>query len=219
MLKIVVFDSGYGGEFFADWLEHELPVVEVIRVIDWRHANELQNNSVAAREIIKNDLRPYIGRVDLIFFANYFISATSLKYFKRKFREQNFLGLKLEAPNTKANQLVLILATKSVAKTINYYNFLFHLKRKTKTITADSWPLKIDDGELTKEEIAKTLLPHLEGTESPKEVILACSQFYDIKKELKQVLGYNISIHDGFSNALRGICKTLKIRGSLKKIK
>ena len=34
MLKIVVFDGGYGGEFFADKLKEELPVVEIIRVID-----------------------------------------------------------------------------------------------------------------------------------------------------------------------------------------
>ena len=44
MLKIVVFDSGFGGELFADIIEEELPVVEVIRVIDWRNAKELQNN-------------------------------------------------------------------------------------------------------------------------------------------------------------------------------
>ncbi len=39
MLRIVVFfDSGWGGELVARYLEQELEIVEVIRVIDWGHA-------------------------------------------------------------------------------------------------------------------------------------------------------------------------------------
>ena len=38
MLKVVVFDSGFGGELFADYFEEEMPVVEIVRVIDWRNA-------------------------------------------------------------------------------------------------------------------------------------------------------------------------------------
>ena len=40
MLKIVVLDSGFGGELFADKLNDQLSIVEVIRVIDWRNANK-----------------------------------------------------------------------------------------------------------------------------------------------------------------------------------
>ena len=69
MLKVVVFDNGYGGEFFADLLKEELPVIEIIRVIDWRHAKEIQESPRKARQLAKDALRPYIGRVDLIIFA------------------------------------------------------------------------------------------------------------------------------------------------------
>ena len=41
MLKVVVFDSGYGGELFADYLEEELPLVDIVRVIDWRNADKM----------------------------------------------------------------------------------------------------------------------------------------------------------------------------------
>ena len=95
MLKIVVYDGGYGGELFADQLEEELSVAEIIRVIDWRNADQLLCSPKKARKTAMRALDPYIGQVDLIVLANYFLTATSLKYFTRKFKSQQFVGLKL----------------------------------------------------------------------------------------------------------------------------
>ena len=216
MLKIVVFDSGYGGEFFADYLERELPIVEIVRVIDWRHANQIQNDPKAARQLAKEALRPYIGKVDLIIFANFLLAATSLKHFKRKYKNQNFIGLKL--PSLNSSHPTFILTTKSLTKTINYYNYIFRIKCKTKTIILDTWPSKIDDGELTHNEISQTLSTQIK--EYPSNIILACSQFYDIKGELKQILGKKVTIYDGFQNTFKETCKILKIRGaSFKKVR
>ncbi len=36
--KVVVFDCGIGGELFADYIENELAIIDVVRVIDWRHS-------------------------------------------------------------------------------------------------------------------------------------------------------------------------------------
>ena len=82
------------------------------------------------------------------------------------------------------------------------------------TLTLDSWPAKIDDGELEYDEIKTTLTQNIERENfHPKEIILACSQFEDIKNEIKQALGQNIRIFDSFDEAFRQTCKTLKIRG------
>ncbi len=214
MLKIVVFDCGYGGEFFADKLEIELPIIEIIRVIDWRNADKYLNNPKLARKYAKEALRPYLGRVDLIVLANHLLSVTSLKFFQHKFKNQKFLGFSLKRPDSFINRNVLILTTKAVTKTTSYYNYLFHLKRKVKTLTLDSWPAKIDDGELKLDEIRDTLRVFIAKENfKPGEVILACSQFEDIKSELKEVLGQNIKIYDSYDDTLRKICKTLKIRG------
>ena len=219
MLKIVVFDSGYGGEFFADRLQEELPVVEIIRVIDWRNAHRIQNSAKEARKVAKSALRPYIGRVDLIIFANHLLTITSLKYFRRKYKNQRFIGLKLKYPTTSSNRNTLILTTGAVTKTLNYYSYLLHLQRKSKTLVLDSWPSKIDDGELTEHEIASTIKASIKDSESPKEIILACSQFFDIKPELRNIFGHNLKIYDSFSDTLRETCKVLRIRGSIKKLK
>lgn len=211
MLKVVVFDGGYGGEFFADKLEQELPILEVIRVIDWRNAESILASPRKARRIAKQALRPYIGRVDLIIFANHLLTLTSLKYFRRKYKNQQFLGLNLKQPDTFIKRDILVLTTKAVAKTVNYHHFIFRTKRKSKTLTPDHWLAAIDDGELTEEAIRDTFQKF--HVQSPREVVLACSQFNDIKPELKNILGQNLKIYDSFDDAIRLVCHTLKIRG------
>ena len=57
MLKIAVFDGGYGGDFFAEWLKEEIPVVEIDRVIDWRNAEPILNNPKEARKIAETRVK------------------------------------------------------------------------------------------------------------------------------------------------------------------
>lgn len=214
MLKVVVFDSGYGGELFADYLQENLPVIQIIRVIDWRNANKMIHRPKDARKIAEVAIRPYIGRVDLIIFANHLLTVTSLKYFRRKYKNQKFLGLDLKQPDNFIARDTLILTTKAVAHTINYRNFLFRLKRRTKTITLDAWPAKIDNGNLESSEVINALkLFSIKERIYPKDVILACSQFSDLKPELKICFGGNLKIYDSFADAYSKTCKILKLRG------
>ncbi len=220
MLKIVIFDCGYGGEFFADQLEEELPVADIIRVIDWRNADKIQASPKLARKYAEKALHPYLGKTDLIIFANHLLTITSLKYFKRKYKNQKFIGLKLKKPDTFIKHDILILTTKPVSRTIAYRNFLFRLKRKTKTLLLDDWPLKIDDGELSEPEIQTTIKRMLVREDiDPKEIILACSQFNDIKNELKGAFQCNVRIYDSFNDAIRESFKVLNLRGGIGKKK
>ena len=213
MLKIAVYDSGYGGELFADKLEEDLAIVEVIRVIDWRNAEAILSNKKVARQIAEEDLKPYIGKVDLIVFANHLLSITSLEYFRKKYKKQAFVGFDLIHPATFMNRKALILTTTAVAKTHDFRDFVSQLKRETKTVVLDDWPAKIDDGELDlcEIEILRERLLSEDGF-CPEEIILACSQFSDIKANLRQVFGRNAKIYDSFTEAFYNVCKTLKIR-------
>lgn len=210
MLKIVVYDSGFGGELFADKLKEELAVVEIIRVIDWRNAEAILSGKRTARKVAEAGLRPYIGKVDLIVFANHLLSLSSLKYFRKKYKNQAFIGFDLIHPATFMNRQTLILTTKALARSVKFRRFTACLKRDVKVVSLDSWPAKIDDGELTLTDI-KILRLRL-GSFHPEEIILACSQFNDIKAELRQVFGPNVKIYDSFTEAFYSICKTLKIR-------
>ena len=218
MLKVVVFDGGYGGEFFADQLEEALPVLDVVRVIDWRNADKLLTGPRSARKVAKNALKPYIGKVDLIVFANHLLAVTSLRHFRRKYKNQKFIGLGLKRPDTFIKRDVLILTTKAVARSISYHNFLFQIKRRSKTLTLDHWPLEIDNGDLTEDKIRATLGKLLKREKfKPQEIILACSQFNDIKTELRNIFGHNLKIHDSFDDTVRNVCKVLCIRGGVGK--
>ena len=218
MLKIVVYDSGYGGEFFADRLAEILPTVEIIRVIDWRNAEIILTNPKLAREIVEQDLRPYINNVDLIIFANHLLSITSLKFFQKRYKNQKFIGFELKTPDTFVKRDLMILTTNAVAKTFQYRNFLLQLKRKAKTLPLDSWPAKIDDGELDFVEINETLSLFVNKNNiMPEEIILGCSQFNDIKNDLYRVFGRNIKIYDSFDDTIRTALKLLKIRGGVGK--
>ena len=212
MLKIAIFDSGYGGELLADYIENELPVVEIIRIIDWRHADKIQKSPKFARKFAELAIRPYLGRVDLIIFANWLVSLTSLKYFRHKYKTQAFIGLKLPPS---ASSKSCILTTKSLSRTFACKHFAH--KNKSKVFALDDWPLLIDDGELGHSKIRRDL--STATIRHSRQAILACSQFADVSDELRKVLGYNTKITTSFDIVLRETCQILKIRGGLKKLK
>lgn len=87
--KIVVFDSGWGGELVADYLTQELGVVEVVRVIDWSH--QVYNGVTLNIEAAAKCLAPYAGKVDLIVLAGYTVGMM-LWALRRLYPEQNFVA-------------------------------------------------------------------------------------------------------------------------------
>lgn len=220
MLKIVVFDCGYGGEFFADRLEEELGVIDVIRVIDWRNAKRYLRDYRAARELATKALRPYIGKVDLIVLANHLLSITSLRHFTRKYPDQKFIGFKLREPDTFVQRDTIILTTKALARTMEYHGFVFRMSRKVKTMTMDEWPEKIDDGELNRAEIMEAFFGFMaKKNVNPEEIILGCSHFEDLKEDLRKIFGRKLRVYSSFDDAIREACKALRIRGSVRKLK
>lgn len=220
MLKIVVLDGGYGGELFADKLKENFCVADIIRVIDWRNADKYLHSKHEARRAAEKVLRPYLGKVDLIIIANFLLSITSLKYFCRKYKNQKFVGIHLVMPSTFKDRNTIILTTSAVSKTINYYNYVAKLHRRTLTVPLDDWPSKIDDGELTREELEATLLELIVTKRFfPKEVILACAQFNDIAPMIRRFFKNNIRIHDSFGDLYQDTCRALRIRGGVCKQK
>ncbi len=211
MLKIVVFDSGYGGELFADKLEAELPTVEVIRVIDWRNADLILTSSRKAREIAEKTLRPYLNRVDLIIFANYLISTTSLKYFRKKYKGQKFVGFHLAPRRIEPEKRTMILTTTATTKNFAYFAFAHRIKAKT--ICLDCWPLLIDDGELTKEKFEEDINAASANCRnfSPQQVMLACGQFSELIPELRRIFGHNVRIVDSFDDTMRDVFTVLRL--------
>ncbi len=92
MRKVVVFDSGWGGELVADFLAEELTTVEVVRVIDWAHAPYCGKNMEEICELIDRVLQRYISKVDLIVLGGYAVSL-ALDFLREKYPLQKFVGM------------------------------------------------------------------------------------------------------------------------------
>lgn len=220
MLKIVVFDGGFGGELFADRLESELPVVEVLRVIDWRHAEQLNKSPFRSRRLIEEALRPYIGRVDLIILANHILTLAHLKYFRRKYKNQKFSGLSLPHPE-KSVEEALVLTTNATAYTLGFQHFLYNLKRPTTIIYLDDWLPLIDDGEMTNSVIRYEFKDLFTPDRPiPHSIILACAHFSDLKPNFRKIYGARkIKLYDGFEDSIYEVYKILNLRGTGKRRK
>lgn len=223
MKKIAVFDTGFGGELFADRLEAELSIVEVIRVIAWRHAVRIEQHPREARRISEEVLRPYIGNVDLLVIANYQISATSLSYLRRKYPRQKFVGFTMR-PKRITNRPTLILTTRATTKNLAYLALVCSLMSehsKFKTICLNHWPHLIDNGELTSNDFQIDLEPLVRDFKrfpSP-QIILTCSQFTECIPKFRQIFGHNARIIDSFDDTIHDIYKTLNLSGKPKTAK
>lgn len=92
MLKIVVFDGGWGGELVANYLSGELMTVDVQRVIDWENAPYDSKTLPEIERLSSERVRPYVGKADLIVLGGYAVSL-ALGYLERQFPEQKFIGM------------------------------------------------------------------------------------------------------------------------------
>ncbi len=211
--KVVVFDNGYGGELFADYIEEEVPIVEVIRVIDWLGSANFYKSSYQARSEALSSLRPYVGRVDLIVVANHLVSETSLKFLQRKYPNQKFSGFTMEKPRTSKAERALILTTKASRSTLEYHAIRRRLKLKTREFECDHWAKLIDEGKITKEVIKEDLAKFADF--KPQLIIIGCAQLVEIKPILRKIYGPTVSISDGYKTALKTVCKELGFRGGL----
>lgn len=91
MLKIVVFDGGWGGEVVANYLEEELSVVEVVRVIDWKNAPYDEKSVEEIAEYAEENLQGYFGKVDLIVLGGYAVGLAK-KILRERHPEQEFIS-------------------------------------------------------------------------------------------------------------------------------
>ena len=211
MLKVAIFDSGWGGEMFADFVEQELATVEVIRVIDWRHAPYCRRKEAEVRGLMEQALKPYIGRVSVIVIASNLASAVGLEYLRRKYPGQKFTGFEIGLTHRLQAKRIVVITTRMVRKTKQYKKFLRKMDARVMTVECDDWISLIDDGEMTKEKIKEKLEETIKL--SPEVAIFGCTHLNEEKKTIEKVLGWQTVVVDGYGEAFRGLCRELGLRG------
>lgn len=161
MLKLVVFDDGWGGELVANFLMEELEIAEIIRVIDWSEAPYSHKTEAEICELATKRLASYVGMADAIILAGYTISL-ALTELCRKFPGQVFIGMGvnydkiLRSRNSLEN--IVVLAERLVIESSLQNDLRLNLPYSTLILPdCDGWQEKIDQGSMTRDLLAMDL--------------------------------------------------------------
>lgn len=165
MLRIVVFDGGWGGELVANFLASELKTVNVTKVIDWSNAPYEGKGLSQIYQLTEQCLAPYIGDVDLIVLGGYVVSAAALDYLRRQYPKQQFIGMGINYYRITKTRCIPENIT--LLGNVNLLNDSVYeeVRQKMSTSTiicpdCSGWDELIDSGEMS-EEILRTELQEI----------------------------------------------------------
>lgn len=213
MLKILVFDSGWGGELFANYLEKELAVVDIIRLSDWHHSPHSWYEPYNLRNLVEYLLLPYIGEVDVIVLASYTVTSAALDWLKRKYPSQVFVGFELRLfyqLREVSQRRALVAANQRIYQSPAYRSAKERLRQVQQMelveLECDGWSSLIDGGRLSKNRILQTL-----GNYNWREdVLVLCNTHYlDIKPRLEEMFDWRIQVLDDFKYVAEKVYRAL----------
>lgn len=95
MLKVVVFDGGWGGRNVANYLAEELGVIEIecVTTCGSRPYELMSPDEICM--LVEKNLKPYIGKVDLIVLGGY-MSSIALDVLQDQYPDQRFVGMGID---------------------------------------------------------------------------------------------------------------------------
>lgn len=96
MLKVVVFDTGSGGEAVANFLAAEIGTIEIIKVITWQQPPYSRDELTDFCWRVERNLSKYMDAVDLIVLGGY-ISSLTIDFLKKRHPEQKFVTMGVDS--------------------------------------------------------------------------------------------------------------------------
>lgn len=229
MLKIVVFDGGWGGEVAANILEEELGVVEVIRVIDWKNTPYDEKSLAEIVGFAEESLKNYFGKVDLIVLGGYATGLT-INILREKYPEQKFVRPEINydlilRARTFPEQIA-ILAGKTVDNMLVRDEIREKLPYSTLILPdCSGWEELINEDMMTKD-ILRTELAldfTLQKTQKlpddkrkkfkPDVAIILNTHYWAVREELEAIFGWRTRVIDFRQKFLHDVCFALKLRG------
>lgn len=164
MLRIVVFGDGWGGEMVANFLQTELAMVEVIRVIDWHDGPYERKTRPEIYALARKHLATHVGRVDLIVLGGYAISLVC-EDLRKCYPQQCFVGMDIsyhQIQNSRhpRNQMAVLLNELLVEAGV-CDEIQNNLPESTLIIPdCSGWEMLIDIGEMSAEVLYAELKPY-----------------------------------------------------------
>ncbi len=239
MLKIVVFDGGWGGEVVANYLEEELGVVEIVRVIDWKNVPYDEKSVEEIAEFAEENLRDYFGKVDLIVLGGYAVGLAK-KILHGKHPEQEFIGPEINYDLVLRARCypeqVAILAGKTVYDSIVRTEVRKKLPYSTLVLPdCGGWEELVNEDLMTRELLRAELawdfilqkqenraIMEIVSEEAktagrkkmkPDAVLILNTHFWEMRENLEEAFGWRVRMIDFRQKLLHDVCYALKLRG------
>lgn len=239
MLKVVVFDSGCGGDIVADYLADELGIVEIVRATSVNLSLEDGSLSDICR-FSKACLRTYAGKVDLIVLGGYVVSL-ALEFLRREYPDQKFVSVGINYYRILHSRAfpdqVAIMADKALFEAVVRKEVCQELPYSTLILPdCSGWDNLIDEGRMSTEvlrsdlgpyfalrpDLRHSLLPPPGAPHSapgepelfkPDVVLLLNTHFWLIKPNLEELFGYRVRVLDFRQKLLHDTCRALGLLG------
>lgn len=215
MLKILIYDSGRGGELFADYLEKELATVEIIRLIDRQHMPHARYSREELRVVTEFMLYQYIGKVDAIVLASYIVTEAALDWLRKRYATQTFIGFEIRPPDiarmVKCSR-ILMLADSKILTSPGYLNAKNYLQnmRGIQVLEPDchNWAALIDGEGLPDIMLHKALCEY----DWKRDVVLLYNtHFITLKPRLERLLGWRMRLVDEFAEVFWRVHRALNL--------
>lgn len=215
MLKVAVFDTGWGGDLVAEYLDENVGVIEVRSVIDWRHAEQyLHSSRHQICRMVETALQEQIGKADVIVLAS-FMAQCAYNYLRRHYPFQKFV--QMDWPRLNYQRLrghkIMVLACDQTRRSAKYRHWKQNLKRvKVVEPPCDHWLEWIDEGTFSRQRLRRELWPY--RLEKIDTVVLANTHLWDLQEQIEYALGWQVRAVDTRVRLLRKVCLALQLEGA-----
>ena len=229
MHRVLVFGDGWGGELFARQLKQDLAILEVERMIDWRHAPYGKKNWEEIARLTEKAIRAYVGEVDLIVIASYEATVAAIDMLRDKYPDQKFVGFEprmaelLPADSAQSKlKRVALAGSEVVRRSIGYKVERSRLSLEHEVIEMDTanWSELVNrDGltaEVLREDLARQGITGLGyATEQRIDAVLLYStELADQKELLEEVMGWQIVVVSDFERMMGEVSVVLGIKSA-----
>lgn len=242
MLRVIVCGGGWGAELVADFLQSELEIIEVVRIIDWREPDYSKLAPSTRIERIEAALKAYQRQIDLVVLGDY-AATTIMETLRMRNPQFSFVGMDVDIHRIlRASHYptkVTILADNSFENSKAEQTLYEKLADSAFTVLQpQNWVELINSQELDKNllhkdlsqifqlpqrssgSLAQTLLDEVKVQEdqitklpNPDAVLLLNTYYWEIKKDLEAVFGWRVRVLDFRQQLLHDVCRSLKLRG------
>lgn len=217
--RVVVVDSGWGGEMVADLIEEELAIAEVVRLIDWRNAPYSRRRRGEILELAESLLEPYWRSADAVVLAGYELALVAAEL-RARHPEVKIVSFQMEKFLYRwegRGRRVLFLTDPRLARMDECCEVVAELEASGATVFVPEcthWTELIDEGEMTPAILAQTLCgAGGEDYQSADTIFVANTHYWDVVEDVKKLLRCPVKVVDLRQELMDDLCRALELRG------